>query len=155
MLRRIAVVLFALAVVVTVSGTGAYSATSADRGLTVDVVDDDEAYVGHDPGEIYAVNTTNQTTTETLVTVTNRFSSPVELTDVEVHSHPGLMIEVLDESGQIESGESMDINAAVLHCDEEAMSMDVGVSVTVDGDDVAATLDGDTETRTANVSCSP
>jgi hypothetical protein len=154
MFRRIAVVLFALAVLLTVSGTGAYSATSADRGLTVDVVDDDEAYVGYEPGEIYAVNTTNHTTTETLVTVTNRFSSPVELTDVDVDAHPALMIRVIEDSATIESGDSVDLPAGI-ECDEEIISSDVEVSVSVDGDDVPATLDGEPETRTVSVSCSP
>ena len=155
MLRRIAAVLFALALLVTVSGTGAYSAASADRGLTVEVVDDDEAYVGYEPEErIYAVNTTNQTTTETLVTVTNRFPSSVELTDVDVDAHPALSVLIVDEPGTLEPGESGEIRAGI-SCDEEVMSMGFSVSVSVDGEAVAAALDGDTETRTVSVSCSP
>lgn len=154
MFRRIATVVFALALLTSVVATGAFSTTTADRGISVDVVDDDEAYVGYEPGEIYAVNTTNQTTTETLITVTNRFSSSVELADIDVDAHPALEIVVLDESGRIGAGESMDINAGI-RCNEEIMSSDVAVSVSVDGEDVAAALDGDTETRMVAVYCRP
>ena len=154
MFRRIAVVLFALALLVTVSGTGAYSAASTDRGLTVDVVDDDEAYVGFESTTVYATNTTNQTTTVTLATVTNRFSSPVELTDVDVDAHPTLEIGLIEDSGTIGSGESLAIRAEI-RCGETLISSDVAVSVSLEGEDVAAALDGDTETRTATVSCSP
>jgi hypothetical protein len=81
-------------------GTGAFSSVEAERGVAVNVVDDEEAYLGltADPNE------------ETLVRVTNQFTGPLDLTldaTVQNSSNP---VEV-NESGkkvviEIQSGNS-------------------------------------------------
>ena len=153
MLRRVAVLLLGLAVIAAVVGTQAPTAVDAERGVSVTVVDDDEAYVGYEARSVTVTNTTTQTATATLVTVENRFPSSVEVTDVSVDTSSALHIDVLDDTGSITPGESASIRAEI-RCDR-TVDDSVPVSVTLEGEGVQATLDGATDTRRVSVDCAP
>jgi hypothetical protein len=77
--RAVAVLVVAIFAVASTAGTSAFSATTTDRSVRVDVVDDASAYLGVE-------RTTNETGNESVlaVTVTNRFPGGVALSNVTV-----------------------------------------------------------------------
>jgi hypothetical protein len=81
----------------TTVGTGAVSSISAERGMTVEVADDDDAYLGID-----IETNTMEDGTAVNVTVSNQFPSGTTL-DVTV-SHEGVTLYPGDHS--LESGET-------------------------------------------------
>lgn len=96
--RRAWVVLAAAAVALaSTAGTGAVSSMSAERGMNVDVVEDERAYLGVD-----IETTTTENGTAVNVTVSNQFPSGTTL-DVTV-SHEGVTLYPGNHS--LESGET-------------------------------------------------
>jgi len=123
MTRRLVVLVAAalLAVAGTV-GTGALSAVTADRAVTVDVADDENAYLG----VALATNDTTNATANLTVSVTNQFPAGTQLTDVTVEAN----------------GE-----AAALATDDDPLTVGETASITVQnatcGDTVALRASGD------------
>ena len=74
---KLASIVFAFAAVSLVVGAGAFSSVSADRGVEVSVVDDDEAMLGIEDGP-HAFPNGNED--RELLTVTNRFAQSVTVT---------------------------------------------------------------------------
>ncbi|MFB6082661.1 MAG: hypothetical protein ABEJ94_00260 [Halorientalis sp.] len=74
---KLASVVFAFAAVSLAVGTGAFSSVSADRGVEVAVVEDEEALLGIEGGP-HAFPNGNED--RELLTVTNRFAQPVTVT---------------------------------------------------------------------------
>ncbi|WP_229125340.1 hypothetical protein [Halapricum desulfuricans] len=108
--------MLALAVLL-VLGTGGFSAMSADRGVSVTVAGDEEAYVGYADecdGERFEI------------TITNRFDSDVTVT-VTVD-------DTERELGTLGSGE--DVTTSFISVESEDP-----VTVTVEGDGISAELD--------------
>ena len=154
MRKRSSLVLIALAVVLGTAGTGAFSSAETDRSVSVAVVDDDEAYVGYDPIEVNATN--NETVA--LVTVTNRFQTPLDVTDVAVTEPPdgNLTVDVNapEQPAGIGVGDAGEV-MGVVGCEGPVDGAEIGVTVSVSGTGVAATLLGEREHRTVTVSCYP
>jgi hypothetical protein len=130
---------------VGLSGSDAFGVTATDRSMTLGVVDDDTAYVGYDSPDRLDVNVTTGVD-ETLVTVTNRFSSPIRVTDVETDSR--LDVSLPSELGVGETG-----SIHLIDCDVSLDDEPVHVTVFVDGVDVEATVFGETATRTVVLDC--
>lgn len=152
-LRGVAVVLLGLALLTSLVATNAYSSAAADRDLSVAVVDDDEAYVGYESERVSVTNTGNETATATLVTVTNRFQSSIEVIDVAVDTGSVLQVDIIDDGGSIDPGTGSEIRAEI-SCDQ-SVTEPVPVSITVEGEHLRAALDGATERRLVDVSCTP
>jgi hypothetical protein len=154
MRKRVSLVLIALAVVLGTAGSGAFSSAETDRSVSVAVVDDDEAYVGYDP---VTVNATDGDTVA-LVTVTNRFQAPLDVTEVSI-TEPldgNLSVDVTApaQPTEIGVGGTGDVVATV-GCEGPVDGAEIGVTVSVSGTGVAATLLGEREHRTVTVSCYP
>lgn len=152
MRKRASIVLFAFAVLLGTVGTGAFSTTEAERGVNVTVVDDEEAYVGYDPVEVNATDGE----TVALVTVANRFHIPIDVTEVTVTEPPdgnlSVNVSSLEQPAAIGTGEADDV-VGTIECDGPVDEAPIGVTVTVNGTGVSATLFGESEHRTVTVSC--
>jgi len=152
-MRKLRVASVALLVVAStglVFGSMGFSSVAADRGVSVAVVDDDNALVGYD--------TANQTVTGDegveLVTVTNKLSSSASVTDVSVappNDESEVEVRDIQTPGSIPTGESRTVDAAV-DCESGAAET-LTVSVTVEADGVTAEISGDTATRSFEVAC--
>jgi hypothetical protein len=74
--RRIALIVLAAASLMLATGSSAFTSTSADREISIEVVEDDEAYLGQTWHEL------DRCGNQDLVTIENRFGT--ELTEVDV-----------------------------------------------------------------------
>lgn len=141
MSRRIALVVLALATV-AVFATGAFGFTSvsAERGVSVAVVDDENAFLGlpNEPSVTCEVADDTETgCTVALVDVTNQFSTA--LTDVSASATDDEVS--LSTPGEIGVGETETIRGTVT-CDPdegEQTTRTYELTVSVDGEDVSAT----------------
>ena len=159
-LRTVGAVLVAIATVLALLGTGGFIASSADRAVAAETVGDDRALVGYDsPDEVgiaYAENETNasdnRTEEVTLVVLTNRFGSTIDVDVRDVDAPEGLDVEIETRPGSLSPDESAGLEAT-LSCEESFE--DEGLSVTVDVafDDVSVAIPGDTQTRSVSVTC--
>lgn len=150
MRRRISLILLALATLFCIVAAGGFNTAEADRGLTVTVVDDENAYLGYETSDVVA-DGLNDTATVTLIELTNRL--PHGLTAVETTVEEGdaaLSVDATD-IGSIEPGETVAITGEV-DCSAETTS-EVTVSVTASGDAVEVFLDGDTADRRFEIDC--
>lgn len=129
-----------------VSSMGMMS-VAADRGVSVAVVDDDAAYVGYQTADL----TVTDGERVDLVTVTNRFYGPVSVTNVSVDAE-GVSFESLS-TPSLGVGEEGVIGGTVV-CDGTTTTS-VEITVTVEGENVMATIYGDTITREFDVTCEP
>jgi len=138
--RRIALAVTALAAVALLA-TGAFGFTnvSAERGVSVAVVDDESAFLGlpNDPAVTCEVADDTETgCTVALVDVTNQFSTA--LTDVSATADGGLSLSTPDDIGV---GEAGTISGTVA-CDpdeDEETTRTYDLAISVDGDGVSAT----------------
>lgn len=103
-------------------GTGGFSAMSADRGVSVAVADDEEAYVGYEA-------TCDGPDLE--ITITNQFDS--ELTDGSV-TVGGEQVSLLDDEESIGPGETETVTF-------NGVDSGSDVTVTVEGEGISAELD--------------
>lgn len=97
--RKLAFGLAATAAILLVSSTGAFSSVSAERGINVAVVDDENAYMGIESGE-EVEQSGNDSYSATYLTVRNGFQVPVRATvSVESSSSDNLSVD-LDSGGE-------------------------------------------------------
>ena len=150
-------------------GSGAFSSTTADRSVRVDVVPDDQALVGYEVNEDVTrdesesgfpelLATAGENEVRTVATVTNRLSgnAAIEIVDVEVTTRSNGEPDVVNvewDEGPFGPGETADIRGRIA-C-EEAGSDVVELTVTVESTDVTVNLSGDTDTRRFVVRCEP
>jgi hypothetical protein len=121
---RILLVGVAAALLVT-TGTGAFSATVADRGVTVAVVDDDSAFLGFEQSALPNGSTANLTVT---MTVTNRFpETDLETVAIEVS---GSQRELVD-GGSLGPGDSVTRTWADVPCGDPILVTAAGGGVDV------------------------
>ncbi|MDZ5812024.1 hypothetical protein U4E84_11795 [Halorubrum sp. AD140] len=126
-------------------GTGAFSSMEAERGVSVNVVDDEEAFVGYQSRDRTLPDDTNDDGTVDLVAVANQFAQEVEVVDATFDEGSEYFGEPIVPEGKFGSGETATVTAEPnLSPDEE---VDVVVTVTVEGAGVSAKVFGDTETR--------
>jgi hypothetical protein len=107
--RAWVVVLAGIVALATTVGTGAMSSMSAERAMTVDVADDDDAYLG------VAIETTMTENGTTLtVTVTNQFPGGILLENVKI-SHNGTTLSPGD--GSLDVGNPEEVTFENVNCD--------------------------------------
>lgn len=100
MLRKVALGLVILALLLVTVGTGTFGAATADRGTAVDVVDDPEAYVGVEGCTI--TNNANQHLTVTLNDTQELELGPGESDQVEVEGETTIEAEGSSLSAEME-----------------------------------------------------
>lgn len=130
---------------VLVSGSGAFSSTEVERGVTVEVVPDDEAYVGYEavPGnKLDLIVSIGEWPEKSLVEVGNRLTGELSVTDVTVESGE-IGVDVTTKPTDIPPGETDTIDGS-LTSDAFLAKEKIGLTITVEGPGVTAKLDGDT-----------
>lgn len=107
--------------------------------------------------DLNATNDTDVTRSETvtLVTVTNRFSVAVDVTEVDIGGKPdGLTVDVRPPPSDVSPGESgSESVVAALECEGTFEDAPLSVTIRVRGEDVEAVVFGDTARRTVSVTC--
>jgi hypothetical protein len=146
-LKLVSGALAVLAVSLLVVGGAGFSQVSAERGVEIAVVNDSEAYVGYQ-AEDHSVTGED---TKTLVTVTNRLPSEIDVVDVQVAGDEELAVDLEEYPRGIDPGDEGHIRAG-LSCDE-AVDTTLSVTVSVAGEGVEANIYG--ETRSFDVECEP
>lgn len=151
--KALSLSLAAVAVLTLALGSGAFTSVSAERGVSVAVVGDDEAYVGYNSSDVVA---TDGEKPVDLVTVANRFPAEIQIEEATVESD-GIVEEddlVFDDLSPISPGNTTSIawdssDCSVLKTGTVAMTVEVA------GTGVWAEIDGETETREFVVTCAP
>ena len=141
-------------------GTGAFSSAEVERGVEVNVVDDEDAYVGYDASDKTVPTDENDDGTVNLVTVENQFHESVDLriTEIETNVIPqdgdsdSPTVEVVEEErSEFGTGEADVIRGTVDCTGGAGGTSQVEITVTVEATGVTARLFGDT--REFDVSC--
>ncbi|MXR50748.1 hypothetical protein GRX03_03895 [Halovenus sp. WSH3] len=147
------VVLVVIAGVLLLSGTFGFTATTADRGISVAVANDSKAFIGYEAHEPEGVRAGQGVD---IIEIKNRFAQNISVTHVRLSvSEEGINLTDPSTPERVEPGHSATIEAEVASCDRGA-SGTVTAEVTVKGEDVSATLaDGDSEgvERSFTVTC--
>ncbi|MFC6862478.1 hypothetical protein ACFQGE_03260 [Halomicroarcula sp. GCM10025817] len=144
--RRVALVGLGLSLALAVTQTGAFTATIADRGVDVDIGDDQSAYLGVQEHAVSVPG--NVTTRATLATVTNRFGSALDVSvSVDGAEHTPPTLSSVRGPGTLSTGERGAVVADV-SCDDSAAVEPVDVVVEGTGPDVGVEL-----TRSVTVTC--
>jgi len=118
--------------------TAGYDAASADRGLNVDVVDDDRADLG------VATRATSRYGCGADVTVTNRFATPIETVTIE-GGHQGRRPGFTHETATVDDLAPGETETVTVSLDKFAENPDVAVDA--DGESVAVDLVRTVDTR--------
>ncbi|WP_227131109.1 hypothetical protein [Halorubellus salinus] len=116
----------AVVVLATTTGTGAFSAVNAERGIQVAVVDDDSAYLG----VAITANATGNNTTAT-ITVRNQFSDGTTLTTVTATSDDDI-VSLTPGTTTLASGESGTGTVENVTCGETVVIQARGDGVNVE-----------------------
>jgi len=127
-------------------GSSGFTGVSADRSVSVEVANDNHAFVGYQSAD----RTVQDNTTIALVTVENRFSNSVDVSNVTIKKG-GSIIRNLRIPTDIPSGDSDTVQATV-YCTSNT-TQEIELTVTVTRGSVTAQLSGDTETRDFNITC--
>ena len=137
-LRTLSLVLVLAAAVGLVFGTAGFSAMEADRGLAVNVTDDERAYLGYEPIDT-SVESGNATD---VIEFHNRFSTDLRL-DVRVSADGDHLSDV---NTTLTEGEKESVPVSLTCADGE--SIDLTFDVTGEGSGISVSLE-----RTHTVTC--
>jgi hypothetical protein len=127
-------------------GTSAFSSAEAERGVEVAVVEDADAFVGYKESDKTVPADLRDDGALHLVTVTNRFRDEISIVDVAIGDGSSVLTEVSYDDSEFGSGEKVEITGRVAGL-APGESVEVELTVTVEGAGVTAQLFGDTETR--------
>lgn len=157
-LRALSIVLVLAGAAVLMSGSLGFSSVDADRGISAEVVDDSDAYVGY---TTYGTVSIEESGTETVLTVRNRYTqkfNSVEITDAVVDKGgDDIVVEFPDSTAtDVGIGDHHDFSAEI-SCQTAEEAVDATVSLTVDvvADDAEAKIEGATTQRQFEVECTP
>lgn len=143
--KALSLLLAVAAVSTLLVGSAGFTSVSAERPVSVGVVEDSEAYVGYHPvGDGTKLSDSNETVT--LVNVTNRLSSTIENISVELTKTDvsGELTQVPETIGVGETGTI----TAELRQTENGDNPHVSVVIRIEGDGLAVKIDGSVEERT-------
>lgn len=144
-LKTLSVALAVVAVTGLAVGSVGFGTATAERGVSVAVVDDDSAYFGYESSDMTVADGDRVE----VVTVTNRLFDDVSVTNVTVESESVTFSDLGEPT--LSPGESAAIEGTV-DC-APGDSETVEVSVTLAGEGVIASIYGDTVTREFEVAC--
>ena len=134
-------------------GSGAFSSTTAERDVRIEVVSDEQAFVGYD---VQGENDSDETLpkivldegeSEPLVNVTNRFTEEITITDATIKSDLDVIPEWDEE--QIIPGDTATIDGICNSKGEDTVEL----NITLEGDRVSADLSGANNQRRFVVQC--
>lgn len=145
-LRTAGLGLAIVASLLLVSGTLGFTSTTADRDVSVAVVEDDKAFVGYEVEKDHRRLNASEDDEVELVEIENRLGQEVNVTDVVLDSHGGVEFGEV-EKPQIDPGHEAELTADLEQCTSDSET-EVSVTVTVEGDSVEATLFGDSDSET-------
>ncbi|QZA88509.1 hypothetical protein K0C01_12120 [Salinarchaeum sp. IM2453] len=135
-------------------GSGAFSSTTAERDVRIEVVSDEQAFVGYD---VQGENDSDETLpkivldegeSEPLVNVTNRFTEEITITDATIKSDLDITLE--RDKDSIDGGETATIDGT---CNNSKGEDTVELDITLEGDRVSADLSGANNQRRFVVQC--
>jgi len=132
-LKTLSIVLAFTAAIGMVLGSAGFSATDADRGVEVSVVDDEEAYLG-----VETVGPVVANESSTAVVYENGFDA--ELTDLSVNvvsTDPGVDVVVADAPERLDAGESAPVDVVVESESVGLDSVEIQLAVTASGEGVS------------------
>lgn len=155
-MRRLVLFLCAVTAMASlVVGSGGFTSAATDRGVTVDVVGDGDAYMALDYSNDTAEATVGETAALDVVTVRNQFTEAVDVTvNYTVSGADGVSTDDGSESAPLGVGEETDVSTAVTCDDPGEYTVTVAFDVTADGSGVLA---GTSDERTVryDVRCVP
>jgi hypothetical protein len=129
-----------------ISASSGFSSVSAERGVSVQVVSDERAYIDYESTDL----TVHNGETVDLVTIENRFSESVSVVDITQKSGTFTISEIT-KPDKIHPGENKIIRGTVECTPNETQK--IGLTVTLKGSGVTAQIFGDTETRDFTLTC--
>jgi len=143
-------------------GTGAFSSVEAERGVEVNVVDDDEAYLGltTDPENGTFLQIKNQFAGNLSLSVGVEVEEPSDEFEAEISEEGGKIQVKIESKGENESGAKSEENVSIPLGQETYVTTDCVGAGTIDleftfsgtVDDSGTTVD---KTRTFTVDCPP
>lgn len=143
-MRKLAFVLCGLAAAVALAvGSGGFTSVQADRGVSVDIVGDDNAYMALDypNGTVERGGAVNETVTLPVVNITNQFTEDVDIT-VEYTVSETSETSATGANGptdlDLDVGDTEQVSTAVTCDDTGEDSVTVEFDVTADGNGVYA-----------------
>ena len=134
-LARLAAVFGVLAFVLVAVGTGGYSSVTADRGVSIGVADDAEAFLGVER----EVVTDTENSTEISLAVTNRLSTEIRVEITHRSTGNGPPVEIDPSAFELGAGETRDVRMAI-DCRSTASAGDVELDIDAVGDAVEIEL---------------
>ena len=148
-LRTLALTFALIAAAGLLFSTVGFSAAEIDRSIEIDIVDDQSAaidYESHDP------RPGNETTEESLLTVTNGLNSNVNVTVDVSDGEPVVNNPNHEQTLELDPGEKLEVEETI-DCKGEDKHGDyhMDVNVTASGDDVDVDFQ---ETRQVTITCS-
>lgn len=146
--RTLAIILLLVASTGFIFGSFGFTSVSAERDVSVQVVNDEQAYVGYQSSDL----TVRDGKTVDLVTVENRFTDVISVIDVTIEDGP-FTITTPTIPSNISPGKSRTIRGTV-DC-SPAKTQEIEVTVTLNGSGITAQIFGDTETRDFTLTCAP
>ncbi|WP_336326223.1 hypothetical protein [Halovenus sp. HT40] len=154
-LRLLSLGLAITAALLLVSGSLGFTSTTADRGVSVGVADDENAYVGYDEvphAPFDFVISVEGHPEHSLVEIENRLDSPLEVTGVESESDT-IGVDLTGRPTNVGAGSNADITGR-LTCNDAFIAKErVGITVEVEATSVEAEIDGETTSREFTVLC--
>lgn len=150
-MNKIRALTLALLVIVStgfVFGSFGFTSVSAERGVSVQVVNDDRAYVGYQSSDL----TVRDGETVDLVAVKNRFTNSIDIGDITIEDG-NFTISNLTPPTNIPPGERRDIRGTV-ECTPN-VTQEIELTVTLRGGGVTTQIFGDAETREFSLTCEP
>jgi hypothetical protein len=153
-MRRLALFLCAVTAVVSLAvGSGGFSSVEADRGVTVDVVGDENAYLALEYDDDATVEATvGDDVSLDIVSVKNQFTEDVNVTvDYGVDGASGLSVTDSSDETELGVGNTAEMSTTVT-CDEKG-EYTVSFDATATGEGVSAET-GDSRTA-YTVDCNP
>ena len=145
-------IVFACAAVSLAVGAGAFSSVSADRGVEVSVVDDEEAMLGIETAGDGEIESDNPTHDETLITFYNRLGGKIELTadisEPKPTQHPKLKDYSLSKR-TLEPGDRATLSADI-NCNNGNATSDEDWNVAIDATGETVSVE---TTETITVEC--
>lgn len=147
-IKTLSLILFFVACTGLVFGSAGYTSASADRNVSVQVTNDDHAFIGYQSSDLAV----EENETIDLVTVENRFSHSVDVTDITIDDG-SFTISNPTQPINIHPGEHKTIRGTVECIQNETQKIEL--TVTLKGSSVTAQIFGDTETREFTLTCAP
>lgn len=144
--KTLSLILLLVSITGIMVGSGGFTTVSGERGASIDIVNDESAYVGYQSSDL----TVQNGKTIDLVIITNRAPDNIDVTDITIEDGDFTITDPTTPT-DISPGENGTIRGTAVCTPSETQA--IRLSVTVNGSDVTAQLAGDTKTRNFTLTC--